>query len=99
MGLTHYTAGSSSGSGSAVASNLVAFAIGNDGGGSIRLPSAHNGLVGLKASFGRVSLGGESSELIGNCTHSGPMCASVSDCAYIYGVIAGQDDSEIMNYI
>lgn len=48
--------GSSAGSGAAVASGEVPFAIGSDGGGSIRIPAAHSGIYGIKASMGRVPL-------------------------------------------
>ena len=48
--------GSSAGSGAAVAAGVCPFAIGSDGGGSVRIPSAHCGLVGFKASMGRVPL-------------------------------------------
>ena len=48
--------GSSAGSGAAVAAGMGPFAIGSDGGGSIRIPAAHSGIVGIKASMGRVPL-------------------------------------------
>ena len=48
--------GSSAGSGAGVATGMMPFAIGTDGGGSIRIPSAHSGLYGMKASMGRVPL-------------------------------------------
>ena len=48
--------GSSAGSGAAVASGMCPFALGSDGAGSIRIPSAHSGIYGLKASMGRVPL-------------------------------------------
>ena len=57
----HYTGGSSSGPGAAVASGLCPVAIGADGGGSIRIPSSFCGLVGLKSTFGRVSEHGAAS--------------------------------------
>lgn len=53
--VSHYTGGSSAGSGNCVGSGITPFAIGADGGGSIRIPSAFNGIVGIKATFGRIS--------------------------------------------
>lgn len=52
---SHYTGGSSAGSGNCVGSGITPFAIGCDGGGSIRIPSSFNGIVGIKATFGRMS--------------------------------------------
>ena len=53
---SRYTGGSSSGSAAAVACGLVPLAVGLDGGGSIRIPSALCGIVGLKATFKRISM-------------------------------------------
>jgi aspartyl-tRNA(Asn)/glutamyl-tRNA(Gln) amidotransferase subunit A len=91
--------GSSAGSGASVACGVSPFAIGSDGGGSIRIPSAHSGLYGLKASMGRVPLypgcrderypgvsGWESLE------HVGPMSRTVADAALMLGVIASGPD-------
>lgn len=57
--IDHYTGGSSSGNASAVASGLCPIAIGCDGGGSIRIPSAFCGIYGLKTTCGRFSSKGE----------------------------------------
>ncbi|MGL4305846.1 MAG: amidase family protein [Mycobacteriaceae bacterium] len=82
------SAGSSGGSAVAVASGMVGAAIGTDGGGSIRLPSAYCGLVGLKAQRGRVSSAPYQDlwRLLGT---TGPLTRSVRDCALIYDVISG----------
>jgi Asp-tRNA(Asn)/Glu-tRNA(Gln) amidotransferase A subunit family amidase len=87
------TGGSSSGSGAAVAAGLVPAAIGADGGGSIRVPAALCGVVGLKPTFGRVSEFG-AAPLCWSVAHLGPLAASVSDAALIYSVIAGPDDKD-----
>jgi Asp-tRNA(Asn)/Glu-tRNA(Gln) amidotransferase A subunit family amidase len=86
----HYTGGSSSGPGAAVASGLCPVAIGADGGGSIRIPSSFCGLVGLKATFGRVSEFG-AAPLDWSVAHLGPLAATATDAALAFGVIAGPD--------
>lgn len=88
--------GSSGGTGAAVASGMVSLGIGNDGGGSIRLPAAFCGIYGFKPSFGRVPLypgcrdpryPGASSWESMEC--NGPMTKTVADSALIMDVIAG----------
>ena len=86
----HYTGGSSSGSATAVASGLVPIAIGADGGGSIRIPASFCGLVGLKATFGRVSEHG-AFPLDWSVAHIGPLAGSATDAALTYALIAGSD--------
>jgi amidase len=81
---------SSSGSGVAVAAGLCAGAIGTDTGGSIRFPSAANGVTGLKPTWGRVSRFG-AFELAASLDHLGPMCRSATDCGLMLGAIAGPD--------
>jgi len=88
--LEHYTGGSSSGPAGAVASGLCPAAIGADGGGSIRIPSAFCGLVGLKPTFGRVSEFG-AADLCWSVAHLGPIAATTTDAALMYGLIAGPD--------
>jgi len=86
----HYTGGSSSGPGAAVASGLCPVAIGADGGGSIRIPSSFCGLVGLKSTFGRVSEFG-AAPLAWSVAHLGPLVATATDAALAFGVLAGPD--------
>lgn len=84
------TGGSSSGSGRLVASGAVDLAIGADQGGSVRLPSANCGLVGLKPTWGLVPYTGCIS-LEATIDHTGPMTKTVQDCATLLEVIAGSD--------
>ncbi len=89
----HFTGGSSSGPASAVAAGLCPVAIGADGGGSIRIPSSFCGLVGLKATFGRVSEFG-AAPLCWSVAHIGPIAATADDAALMYAVIAGADPKD-----
>jgi len=82
--------GSSSGSAAAVSAGLVPVAIGADGGGSIRIPAALCGVVGLKPTFGRVSEFG-AAPLTWSMAHLGPIGASVYDVALVYSIVAGPD--------
>jgi len=84
------TGGSSSGSARLVASGAVDLAIGADQGGSIRLPSANCGVVGLKPTWGLVPYTGCIS-LEATIDHAGPMARTVQDCATLLEVIAGSD--------
>ena len=88
--LGHVSGGSSSGSGAAVAAGLAAGALGTDTGGSIRLPAACCGLVGLKPTYGRVSRAGVM-PLSWSYDHVGPLARTVRDAALLLGVIAGHD--------
>ena len=94
--VNHFTGGSSSGSATAVAAGLVPVAIGADGGGSIRIPSSFCGLVGLKATFGRVSEYG-ACPLDWSIAHVGPLAGSASDAALAYALIAGPDTKDPMS--
>lgn len=89
----HFTGGSSSGPATAVASGLVPIAIGADAGGSIRIPSSFCGLVGLKATFGRVSEHG-AFPLDWSIAHIGPITGSATDAALTYALIAGPDPKD-----
>jgi len=86
----HLTGGSSSGSGVAVAAALALGALGTDTGGSIRLPAACCGIVGLKPTYGRVSRAGVM-PLSWSNDHVGPMARTVRDAARLLQVIAGRD--------
>jgi aspartyl-tRNA(Asn)/glutamyl-tRNA(Gln) amidotransferase subunit A len=93
--------GSSAGSGAAVAAGMGPFAIGSDGGGSVRIPSSFCGLVGIKASMGRVPLypGVKDERYPGvssweSLEHIGPMSRTVADGALMLSVIAGPDDRD-----
>lgn len=88
--LSRITGGSSSGSAAAVASGMVLAALGTDTGGSIRIPASLCGVVGLKPTFGRVSLRGIF-PLSWNLDHAGPLTKTVRDAALILQVIAGYD--------
>lgn len=86
----HYCGGSSSGSGAAVAAGYCPLATGADGGGSIRIPAAFCGIVGLKPTFGRISEHG-AVPLCWSVGHLGPMAATATDAALGYAVMAGPD--------
>jgi aspartyl-tRNA(Asn)/glutamyl-tRNA(Gln) amidotransferase subunit A len=82
--------GSSGGSAVAVAAGLCAAAMGSDTGGSIRIPSALCGVVGLKPTFGRVSVHGVF-PLAASFDHVGPITRTAMDAAFILECIAGRD--------
>jgi aspartyl-tRNA(Asn)/glutamyl-tRNA(Gln) amidotransferase subunit A len=82
--------GSSAGSAVAIAAGLCAASVGTDTGGSIRVPSSFCGTVGLKPTFGRVSVFG-TMPLSPSFDHVGPIARSVADAALLLGVIAGRD--------
>jgi aspartyl-tRNA(Asn)/glutamyl-tRNA(Gln) amidotransferase subunit A len=82
--------GSSGGSGAAVAAGMCYMAMGTDTGGSVRIPAAYCGTVGLKATFGRVSTHGVL-PLGFSLDHAGPLTRSVRDAATCLQVLAGYD--------
>jgi aspartyl-tRNA(Asn)/glutamyl-tRNA(Gln) amidotransferase subunit A len=84
------TGGSSSGSAAAVASGMCLAALGTDTGGSIRIPAALCGVVGLKPTYGRVSVRGVV-PLSWNLDHIGTLTRTVRDAAMVLSVIAGYD--------
>ena len=85
--------GSSAGSGVSVAAGMVPCAIGTDTGGSVRLPAAWCGLVGLKATIGRISTHGVL-PLASTLDTPGPMCRTVEDAALIYNAMQGPDPKD-----
>lgn len=93
--VTRSAGGSSGGSAAAVASGMVAVAHGNDGTGSIRIPASCCGLVGLKPSRGRISLGmGNSGGLFGNIVEF-VLVRSVRDAAGILDTLAGSNPGDL----
>jgi aspartyl-tRNA(Asn)/glutamyl-tRNA(Gln) amidotransferase subunit A len=87
------TNGSSSGSAAAVAAGLGYGSFGSDTGGSIRLPAAFCGLVGLKPTYGRVSRAGVV-PLSWSLDHVGPLTRTVRDCAILLEAVAGADSTD-----
>jgi len=83
------TGGSSGGTAAAVASGMIPVGHGGDGGGSIRIPSSHCGLFGLKPSRGRVSLGPEEGEAWSGLVMRHVLARTVRDSAAILDVISG----------
>ncbi len=89
--ITRTPGGSSGGSAAAVATGMAMAALGTDTGGSIRIPAALCGVVGLKATYGRVSLRGIL-PLSWNLDHAGPLTRSVEDAALMLQVMGGYDE-------
>jgi len=85
----HTPGGSSGGSGAAVAAGIVPAAGANDGGGSIRIPSACNGLVGLKPSRGLTPYGPQAGEPLFGLAVQGAVARTVRDVAGIYDALVG----------
>jgi len=92
--LDRITGGSSGGSAAAVVARLCAAALGTDTGGSIRIPAAHCGIVGLKPTYGLASIRGII-PLSVSLDHVGPMCRTVADTALVLQAIAGYDPRDI----
>ncbi len=100
MGSTHnpwaldrVSGGSSGGSAVALAAGEVPLALGSDTGGSIRVPSAFCGTVGLKPTYGRISCGGVW-PLARSLDHPGPMARSPADAALLLAAVAGVDPAD-----
>lgn len=81
--------GSSAGAAASVAAGITPFALGTDGGGSIRIPCALTGLAGIKGQFGRVPVWPTSATP--TLAHVGPLARSVTDAALLFTAIAGHD--------
>ena len=91
--LGHIAGGSSGGSAAALAAELCYGALGSDTAGSVRLPASHCGIVGLKPTYGLVSIRGVI-PLSWSLDHVGPMARTVADTALLLQVIAGYDAQE-----
>lgn len=91
--LDRITGGSSGGSAAALAAGMCFGALGSDTGGSIRIPASLCGVVGLKPTYGRVSLRGVV-PLSWSLDHAGPMARHVADVALMLEVIAGHDAAD-----
>ena len=85
--------GSSSGSGCATAAHLAMATLGSDTGGSIRIPAALCGVVGLKQTYGLASRTGIY-PLCESLDHGGPLARTVRDAALVLGAIAGTDEAD-----
>jgi aspartyl-tRNA(Asn)/glutamyl-tRNA(Gln) amidotransferase subunit A len=86
----HFPAGSSSGTGAAVASGMILGGTGSDTGGSIRGPAALCGITGIKPTYGLCSRAGVL-PLAQSLDHTGPMAWTVEDCAILLQAMAGYD--------
>ncbi len=85
--------GSSGGSGAAVAARLCPAALGSDTGGSIRIPAALCGVVGLKPTYGRIGRSGIVPHSW-SLDHAGPLTLTVADAALLLQVLAGPDPAD-----
>jgi aspartyl-tRNA(Asn)/glutamyl-tRNA(Gln) amidotransferase subunit A len=92
--LDHTPGGSSGGAAAAVAAGLGPLAVGTDGGGSIRIPGSCCGIVGLKATLGRVAAAPTYGGL-DTLSHTGPMTRTVRDAALMLTAIAGPDPRDL----
>lgn len=92
----HAAGGSSTGSAVAVTTGLSPVALGSDGGGSVRIPSAFNGIFGIKPTFGRISRHGDG--FGGTMAHLGPLGASVRDLAIFLEAVSGEDPEDELTH-
>jgi aspartyl-tRNA(Asn)/glutamyl-tRNA(Gln) amidotransferase subunit A len=90
---SHWSGGSSSGSGSAVAAGLVPFALGSETWGSIATPCAYCGITGLRPTYGLVSRYG-AMPLAWTMDKIGPLCRSAEDCGFVLAAMAGGDSKD-----
>ena len=87
--------GSSGGSGASVAAGMVSIATGTDGGGSVRIPCAWNGIFGIKGTMGRIPrYGGVSNPSTNQTSSSGPMTRYVKDTAIMLQALSGHDSRD-----
>ena len=91
--LEHFTGGSSSGSGAALAAGFVPAAMGSDTGGSIRNPASHCGIAGFMPTYGLVSRAGVMPNSF-TFDHCGPMARTAEDCAIMMQALAGFDPAD-----
>ncbi len=91
--------GSSGGAVAAVASGLGPLALGTDGGGSIRRPVSHTGLVGLKTSIGRVARGPSLPQILLDLETIGPIARTVDDLALAMSVIGAPDVRDRRSFV
>ena len=89
----HMSGGSSGGSGTAVASGMVAASLGSDTNGSIRVPSSFCGLFGLKPTLGRLSRAG-TFPFCPSLDHLGPIARSATDLALLLDALQGEDPAD-----
>eukprot|EP00899_Mesostigma_viride_P003844 jgi/Mesvir1/13460/Mv16519-RA.1 len=89
----HFPGGSSSGPAAVVAAGICPVAIGSDSSGSIRIPASLCGVVGLKGTFGRISVHGHITTSF-TVSNVGPITSSVEDALLAYAVIAGPDEHD-----
>lgn len=92
--LSRTPGGSSGGAASALAAGLMPVAQGNDGGGSIRIPSSCCGLFGIKPSRGRVSQGPDLGDVLFGLDTDGPIARTVADAAALLDVMAGYETGD-----
>ncbi|RAY12524.1 amidase [Actinomadura craniellae] len=90
----HTPGGSSGGSAAAVAAGMVAAAVGSDGAGSVRIPAAWTGLVGIKPQRGRISAW-PAAEAFHGITTDGPLARSVADAALLLDVLTGNHPGDV----
>jgi aspartyl-tRNA(Asn)/glutamyl-tRNA(Gln) amidotransferase subunit A len=89
--------GSSGGAAASVAAGVTPFALGTDGGGSVRAPAALTGLYGIKATFGRVPVWPASATP--TLAHVGPLARTISDAELLLKVISGPDPRDQFSYL
>ncbi|APR84308.1 Aspartyl-tRNA(Asn) amidotransferase subunit A [Minicystis rosea] len=89
--VTKAPGGSSTGTGVGVALGVAPIGAGGDGGGSIRIPAALNGVFGIKPTFGRVSRAGDGFK--GTVAHAGPIASSTADLSHFLDIVASAPDA------